>query len=186
MLEAVNPSPHQRGLTLVELMIGLAFLGVLLAVAAPSLQGMVTAQRMRSAASELVTDIQFARSEAVRLNRPVIMAFGPDAVSACYTLYIRGVAGFCQCTRGVGNACLGGPTELKTRGLPASQGITLNGISAADTRDVTFDAQQGLPNTERFTIDIASPAGSLRTLINPAGSISQCSPDGRVSGVARC
>jgi type IV fimbrial biogenesis protein FimT len=189
MLEALNRRQRTkaRGLTLVELMIGLVFLGVLIALAAPSLRSTMAAQRIRAINAELVTDIQFARSEAVRLNRPVIMSFGDDEQGSCYTLYLREVAGFCRCTRGVGRACRGGPTEIKTQSLKGLEAAKIRGESDTQTHDIAFDSRQGLPNHASFVIDVTSEIrGRLRTQVGPTGRVSVCTPDGSIAGVPAC
>lgn len=60
-----------RGFTLVELMITLAVIGILAVIATPSMTALVNANRVNSAAGELVTAMQIARSEAVRRNARV-------------------------------------------------------------------------------------------------------------------
>lgn len=74
----------QRGLTLIELMIGLAVLGVVLALAAPSFEQSINGNRLSSAAAEMVGALQLARSEAVRNNRRVVVCRSDDG-SACST-----------------------------------------------------------------------------------------------------
>lgn len=60
-----------RGFTLVELVITLAVAGVLAAIALPSFVSQVASWRLSSATNDLVSAVHLARSEAVRLNRPV-------------------------------------------------------------------------------------------------------------------
>lgn len=55
-----------RGFTLVELMVTLAVLAILLGIAIPNMQQFVQNSRLRSQASELVGDLNLARSEAIR------------------------------------------------------------------------------------------------------------------------
>ena len=57
-----------RGLSLIELMVGLAIVAVLVLVAAPSLSRFIDLQRLRSISAALVTDIQFVRAEAASRN----------------------------------------------------------------------------------------------------------------------
>jgi prepilin-type N-terminal cleavage/methylation domain-containing protein len=69
-----HSAPHGRrkgGFTLIELLIVIAIAAILAAVAVPSFRTMNRNMAVRGAADELVADIQFARSEAVRTNRVV-------------------------------------------------------------------------------------------------------------------
>lgn len=54
------------GFSLVEIMIVIAIMGIVMAVAAPSIQSMMANQRMSAAGSELVISVMHARSEAVK------------------------------------------------------------------------------------------------------------------------
>ena len=62
---------RQRGLSLVELLVGLVVLSVLVSVAAPSFSTMVAEQRLRQVGSELRISLATARSEAVKRNESV-------------------------------------------------------------------------------------------------------------------
>jgi len=66
-------NPRLHGFTLVELMVALAILAILLAIAAPSYRDFVVDSRMSGEANEFLTGLTFARSEAVKRNRPVSM-----------------------------------------------------------------------------------------------------------------
>lgn len=61
----------ERGVTLVELMIALAVLGVLAAAGVPAMRDLLVAGRTRSAASDLFESMLFARSEAIKRNAEV-------------------------------------------------------------------------------------------------------------------
>ncbi len=70
-----------RGLTLVELMLVLALLGILTAVAVPGFQGLQQRTQMRTEATRLLAALNLARSEAVRRNLPVSLCPSSYAVS---------------------------------------------------------------------------------------------------------
>lgn len=63
---------RQPGFTVVELLVAIAIVGILAAIAAPSFIGVVNTNRLASNANELLSVIQYARSEAVRSNSRVI------------------------------------------------------------------------------------------------------------------
>lgn len=60
-----------RGLTLVELLVGLALLAVVLRLAAPSFSNALQNQGIRTTAQSIHDGLQAARSEALRRNRNV-------------------------------------------------------------------------------------------------------------------
>lgn len=59
------------GFTLVELLVTVAIAAVFLAVAAPSVTKMVRSNRIQSQASALMSDLQYARTEAVKRGQGV-------------------------------------------------------------------------------------------------------------------
>jgi prepilin-type N-terminal cleavage/methylation domain-containing protein len=62
-----------RGFTLIELMIALTIVAILAVVGLPSLSDFVAEQRVRTSASDLVSEIAFARAKAIESSRRVIM-----------------------------------------------------------------------------------------------------------------
>lgn len=73
--------PAMAGFTLVELMVTLVVAAVVLGIAVPNFTGMVNSSRLAAQANELVTGIQLARSEAIRLNRQVRFCGSTDGVN---------------------------------------------------------------------------------------------------------
>ena len=63
--------PSLAGFTLIELMVTLAVAAILMSVAAPALQDVIAAQGVRSAASEMLTDLSYARNDAIGNQRSV-------------------------------------------------------------------------------------------------------------------
>lgn len=182
-----------RGLTIIELMIVVAVLGVLIALVAPSLRGMMSAQRVRGVNTELVTDLQHARSEAARRNQDVRV----DFKASCYVAYVDAVAPTspCDCTLTPGiNVCSGGQKEIKTVQLPPADGVALAVISS-DGPVLNFSRSSGalLPTVagggtpDGFEVEVTgTPRGKLRTSVGMSGRPTVCSPDGSISGTAAC
>jgi len=104
-----------RGFTLVELLIAVAVVAIIVVIAAPSFRDMVLMQRLRSVTAQLVTDLQFARNEAVSRGTLLRVSFQTNADMTCYTLYTSSVNNNrCDCRLGPGLACVNGNTEVKT------------------------------------------------------------------------
>lgn len=61
----------EQGYTLVELMVAVAVFAILTAIAVPSFQQFIAAQRLRAASFDLRTDLVMARSEALKRNRNI-------------------------------------------------------------------------------------------------------------------
>jgi type IV fimbrial biogenesis protein FimT len=181
----MSTSRKLQGFTAIELMVVVVITAVLAMIAAPSFQSVFDRQRVRSAASTLNADIQFARSEAVRLNAPVTVSFSATTTPWCYGVVSGTVA--CDCATA-------GSCNLKT-------------VSGADFRDVSMNLTGGTG----FTIDprqggvaaiagggsgtvttvvafssTTTPAAQLQSQLNSLGRVLQCSPGGTLSGHPAC
>lgn len=67
------------GFTLIEMMVAVAIMGILAAVAFPSLQTMLRNSEVRNAAESVVNGLQRARAEAVSRNTNVNLVFGANS-----------------------------------------------------------------------------------------------------------
>jgi type IV fimbrial biogenesis protein FimT len=56
------------GFTLIELVITIAVLGIVMTIAAPSFVDLISSNRLKSAAFDLVVSLNYARSEAIKRN----------------------------------------------------------------------------------------------------------------------
>jgi len=72
-----TPLQPMLGFTLIELMITIAILAITVSLAAPAFRELLVAQRIRSVAYDMTSDLVLARSEAVKRGQAVTIA--PDA-----------------------------------------------------------------------------------------------------------
>lgn len=195
------------GLTVIELMVVVAVVAVLAALAAPSLRDFVARQRVAAVNAELVTDLKFARSEAVARNREVYVTFrtAPRTGSppmTCYTVHTLGVVGSCDCRKPPGTACtdVAEVFEIKTVQVLSTTNVSLvppaspgNRVGFTGTRGFAFwsghmptDADYST-DWQDFQVGVESSiSGALRTAVGITGKSQVCSPDGSIASVARC
>lgn len=64
---------QDTGFTLIELMVTLAVAAILLAIGIPNMQTLMENSRVKNAANNVVSDLMFARSQAVNLGVEVIV-----------------------------------------------------------------------------------------------------------------
>lgn len=202
-------SDSSRGFTLIELLIVVAVVAVLLTLVAPSIRDMVLIQRLKSIHSQLVTDIQFARSDAVARGRLVSIAFRPgtstDSMS-CYTILTDNVSDNsipktpsdrCDCRQPAGSRCTAnGTTEIRTTQIPRDLGLLLSLPEGQATR-FAFDPvtgglvlatnESGAPSGDNFIITTAVDSSrSLSAVVGLSGRPSVCKPSGSILSEPEC
>jgi len=193
MMNKPRLRPGVQGFTLVELLIAVAVIAIILVIAAPSFRDMILMQRLRSINAQVVTDMQFARAEAVSRGTLVRVSFQePTAAMSCYTIYtapspLNPAVERCNCLDGVGTACPAGSLEIRTVEVPANLSVTVF-VPARQVFDFAFDPTTGgiysIPTDEvsepldQFAVEAyIDPARKLNTVINRVGRPTVCRPE---------
>lgn len=182
---------------MIELMVVLAVVGVLTLIAAPSVRDLVLMQRLRSINAQLVTDLQFARSDAARRGEQVRLMFSNNPAQTCYVVYTSQGAANCNCLNGAGAACSAAVTrELRTVSVPLSLQVSVAPVAGSPAGFAFSPITGGLfsiPSDsasvplQQVQIDARiDDARRLRTQINQAGRPSVCAPGSAHLGVPAC
>src|SRR5688572_15049366 len=143
----------RRGLTLIELMVVIALVGIVVGLAAPAFTDLIARQRVRSYGDAFVSDIAFARSEAVSRRQAVRIAFGSTDSGDCYTIYVTS-AGDCSCA-----GCPEEATELKTVRAPRSDGVSVAQANGEAPAVVMFDPVRAAPSTANYDVNLSHSRG---------------------------
>ena len=191
---------RSRGMSLIELMIGLAVLGILLGLGIPAFTTMLQNLQIRTAAEAIVSGLQTARNEAVRRNTSVrfqlvnsmdvecdLVETGPhwvvsrnDASSKCNAAPITAFSE-------PNDTSL--PQILQKR-LAEDGTATLNATGAGVAATTVVFNSLGRPATGGIdTVDVANPAGGncehattpgkmrcMRIRVGTGGQIRMCDP----------
>jgi len=154
----VPPGRWQGGVTLIELMVGIAVLSILLLVGVPSFRTMAAANRLTTSTNDVVSAMALARSEAIRRGLRVTVCKSANG-AACTTAgaWEQGWIVFVDTARATANPSVdAGESIIAVSGAhPAN--ITIQG-TAAVASFVSFAAD----GTVR-TMTGATLSGRLRT-----------------------
>ena len=168
---------YQKGFTLIELLITVVVLGILLALAGPSMFGILERRKLVGAADLLYEDLLFAKTESVKRNKVIRVSFkNKGTTNWCYGMKEEVT---CDCTTANDCSIDGIERVVKASDFPNVSG-TWN-----YTGDITqFDALRGFSNpfgTTTFSIGGAS-ASVVSTI---RGRVKICSNNG-VGGYPSC
>lgn len=178
MLETVTrpASRSARGVTLIELMVGIALLGIIATLSLPSFTAFLDRSRLEGAIRSLDADLQWARGEAVKRNAPITMTF-TAGLNWSYALDDDSSARPIKTTEGaqfhnttMNLPALGGGNTLA---LQPNRGNISTPAGVPLDSAVVFESAQGRIACVRF---------------NPLGRTQLCSPAGtnHLSGVSEC
>ncbi len=171
----------QRGVTLVEACIVMAVLAIVTTSAAPGMTGLLDGRRLDGVATQLATDIQYVRSEAVARNQPVRLSFYLGAEASCYVIH-TGLSAQCTCAGAVPAQCSGDAEQIKTVALPPTQRVSVQ----ANVGSVLFDPLHGT-STPTGTLRVMGSQGrAVHHVINVMGRVRSCSPLNTMPGYRAC
>jgi len=187
----------QRGVSLIELMVGVTIVAILLAFGLPSFSAWIQNSQIRTSAESVQNGLQLARAEAVRRNTDVQFAqTGADWTVGCTTA-TAGCPATIQTrsgTEGSASAVVT-PSEVLPSGSPAGAPVfagtvIFNGLGRVNTTSL------GAGNNASFLVTniqgncVACAAGStwsdcpatpgqmrcLRVLVSTGGQVRMCDP----------
>lgn len=155
----------QRGVTLVETMVVVAIIGIVAGIAFPSYQDTIERNRLRQAAESLKSDLQFARTEAIKRSQNVVISRSPgNAGTWCYGLNVGS-----SCTCSTVGSC-----SIKTvSGSNFSSAVTM---ASASSNNSTFDFRRGTIGNYGVTFSTAHYAA--RVVFSDVGRVRICTPTG--------
>jgi len=177
----MKTNAKQQGLSLVEVTVAMAVAVVLAGTAAPSLFDFIATRRLEAAATQLASDIQFVRSDAVARNQPVRMSFFNSADGSCYVIH-TGAATQCSCAATGPAVCTGGAMQLKTVQLAARDRVSVQ----ANTGSLLVDPLHGTVSPTATLRVLGANGRAVHQVVNVMGRVRSCSPLNTMPGYAAC
>lgn len=184
----LNLRHSQRGVTLIELLVGLVIVGFLFAMGAPAFSGWIQNQQIRAAAESILNGIQVARGEAVKNNgRARFVLCGlPGSSWEVLAASAPAPAPAASLACGAGSNAVAGEVRVQERS--AQEGSRLAQVSAVDAENeavttVTFNSfGRVVGNADGSDslaqVDVSTPNGTrpLRITLGTAGNARMCDP----------
>lgn len=180
---------RERGMSIIEIVVTIAIIGILMALAAPSAAHWIQNTQLRNAAESIYNALQSARLEALKRNTTVSFQMN-DANTTAWQVCLYDV---------INNVCQAGPAAILSE-KPASEGSP-NAKAGAETVLTTpatgINAGVGLPGSTTFDslgrlattapahlvrIDVRNPQMDpnferrLVILVSVGGQIRMCDP----------
>ena len=182
---------HQRGVTLIEMMIGLAIVALVLFVAVPSFGIFLQNSQIRNAAGSALDGLQLARNEAIRRNSPVRFQFVSNLTAACVlsTTSLAWVVSQADPT----GACNAAPSDTVAPQLiqsrSATEGTSNARVTVAGASTVVFTGLGRVLGAGITQIDVTNTSGTciyadptngtmrcMRILVSSGGQSRMCDP----------
>lgn len=136
------------GFTLIELMVTVVILAILLGIAAPSFQNIITNQRVSAYANELLSSAMLARSEALKNNQTVVL-----------------------CASSSGTGCVGTWTDgwiviRDTTVLKRQEALASGFLISGDETSISFPGSSIGVTSATLTVCRSSPVGASERVVS--------------------
>lgn len=186
----LKPRSVQRGMSIIEIVIALAIMGIVMALVGPSAGTWIQNTQLRNAAESVLNGVQTARLEALKRNRPVSFRVA-DANSTAWDVCLYDSAA---------DACAAGPDAIISTksAVEASENARIGVDTALSDPSAALAPGAGVPAMATFDsfgrlattggaanimrLDVRNPtlpAGDERRLvilISLGGQIRMCDP----------
>jgi len=171
----------QKGFTLIELLIAVAILGILVAIAAPSMFSILEGRKLKGAAENFQVDLMFIKTEAIKRNTPVRIYYKFDSVDTskwCYGMKVNAACDCFQTDSSQADYCEIDSVKKVVNQADYGNNVLIKNDDVNFSSDlVSFTPLRGQANPGYVEFALAD-GRSIRTTVNARGRATICSDSG--------
>lgn len=175
-----NTTRRSAGLTLPELLVTVSLVALLATQALPTFAQWQAHRRLRDAAENYRSQLQWARQQAMARHQSVYLQLGASAEGSCYR-FVMGQRPTCGCADAT---CPAPETTLARVVLPTQQGVALGTTGQQTT--VHIDPELGTLQPTVTAVFSLADGTALHQVTNLVGRTRTCSPSGAWRGFEAC
>jgi len=165
---------RQLGFTLIEMMLTLSLVAIIAVAAVPMMGDLINTSQVRGAAEHMYSNIQLARSEAVKSNQPMRFSFTSGS-GWCY-----GFSTVANCNCGT-QACQSNTGAVSNTALSEDSSTYSSGINLQPNGSVLNNSN----NPTNLTLKVQGTGSRvIKINLSALGQVSLCSST--VSGYSSC
>lgn len=173
--------PPRHGLSMVEMLCSLSVTATALGAALPGLDAMREQQALAAVATELETDLQYARSLALARNQNLRLTVRPLNGGSCYVIH-TGSANACRCDGSGQVQCSDGEALRLVEHVDPRRPY----LSSSTVQSLQYDASRGTL-TPTATLKVVDRRGrAIHQVVNIMGRVRSCAPQGDLAGLRKC
>lgn len=169
---------YVKGFTVVELLITVSIMGLLLALATPSIKKTVDKQRVTGVCESIYQNLALARSSAASLNKTVTFSFKNNNTATWCLGLTDNSPSTCNCSTGGSTCTVNSISRMASYADFSGSAITVSGLAS----DITFDKRDLMPSSAA-TITVTSPFWGCKLRLESMGQVKYYKKGTGVSGI---
>ncbi|MDC8832736.1 GspH/FimT family pseudopilin [Alteromonas gilva] len=170
----------QQGVSLIEVLIVVAIIGVVLTLTAPAVTSLQQRLTVKGAVENIYFLLQLGKSNAIRQSNTITVDTHADTSGWC-----MGITDNPNCDCATVNSCTVDGREQVVSSADFSQ-VMMQNITFDANGQAQFDGIRGMPPLGAAQLEVSDNTNTVRLSITPTGRVDICNVAGDIGGYDAC